>query len=201
MTSAAPSRTVKPSRIGKLPVPLPAGVRVSVAGDRVSVEGPRGRVTREVPGAVAVEVRDGALHVTLRPQAGPDGTRLHGLTRALLAAAVRGVSEGYRTSLDLRGVGYRAEVRGQELTLALGFSHPVRHRIDDGVRASVEIIDEGGTKRPRLHLESHDKELLGRVAARIRAYRPPEPYKGKGVRYVDEKVRQKAASKTAGKGK
>jgi len=113
---------------------------------------------------------------------------------------VEGVTKGYTLSLDLVGVGYRAELKGQQLTLALGLSHPVVMQLPAGIKARVETIDEGGTKKPRLHLESHDKELLGQIAAKIRSFRPPEPYKGKGVRYTDEKIRMKAG-KAAAKGK
>jgi large subunit ribosomal protein L6 len=116
---------------------------------------------------------------------------------------VQGVSAGYAQSLDLYGVGYRAELKGKDLTLSLGLSHQVKYPLPASVNAKVEILDEGGTKRPRLHLDSCDKELLGQVAARIRSFRPPEPYKGKGVRYVGEKIKMKAgkAGKTGAKGK
>jgi large subunit ribosomal protein L6 len=111
---------------------------------------------------------------------------------------VTGTAEGYNMSLDLVGVGYRAEVKGQQVTLALGLSHPVNYTLAKSVAARVETIDEGGIKRPRLHLSSYDKEALGQTAARIRSFRPPEPYKGKGVRYTGEKLREKAG-KAGGK--
>ena len=123
---------------------------------------------------------------------------LHGLYRALLQNAVTGVTTGFTKSLDLVGVGYRAEVKGQDITLALGLSHQVHYVMPKSVSARVETIDEGGIKRPRLHLTSYDKEALGQTAARIRSFRKPEPYKGKGVRYTGEKLREKAG-KAGGK--
>ena len=114
---------------------------------------------------------------------------------------VKGVSAGYAMSLDLHGVGYRAELKGRELTLSLGLSHQVKFNLPEGINAKVEILDEGGTKRPRLHLDSANNELLGQTAARIRSFRPPEPYKGKGVRYTGEKIRMKAGKAGAKGGK
>jgi large subunit ribosomal protein L6 len=146
-----------------------------------------------------VTLENGALVVKVLPSAPLEGPRLQGLTWALLKNMVQGVSKGYALSLDLVGVGYRAELKGQSLTLALGLSHPVSLVLPNEIKARVETIDEGGTKKPRLHLESHDKELLGQIAAKIRSFRPPEPYKGKGVRFTGEKVRMKAG-KAGGKG-
>ena len=116
----------------------------------------------------------------------------------LIATMIEGVAKGYALSMDLVGVGYRAEVKGQDLNLALGLSHPAHVALPQGVKAQVETIDEGGVKRPRLHLTSHDKQLLGEMAARIRSLRPPEPYKGKGIRFTGEKLRQKAGKAAAG---
>jgi large subunit ribosomal protein L6 len=124
--------------------------------------------------------------------------QFQGLTRSILANAVHGVSEGFKTSLDLYGVGYRAELKGQTLNLSLGLSHVVEYDLPDGIKVKIETIDEGGLKRPRVHLESHDKSLLGQVASRIKSFRPPEPYKGKGVRFTGERIREKAGK--AGKG-
>jgi large subunit ribosomal protein L6 len=191
---------MRQSRIGKRPIPLPAGVTATVKGTTVGVKGPKGQSERKFSDTMKIEQQGSTLHITPLPVAGEDGPRLQGLTWALLRNMVEGVTKGYALSLDLIGVGYRADLKGQVLTLALGLSHPVVVTLPAGIKARVETIDEGGTKKPRLHLESHDKELLGQTAAKIRSYRPPEPYKGKGVRYTDEKVRQKAG-KAGGKGK
>jgi large subunit ribosomal protein L6 len=190
--------TVTQSRLGKRPVPLPKGVDFKLEGRKATVKGPKGTLSRELPTGIKVEIVDGELVILPEAGAGKRGRQFQGLTRALLASMVNGTSTGYALSLDLVGVGYRAEVKGQELTLALGLSHQVKHTLPASVSARVEIIDEGGIKRPRLHLASHDKEALGQNAARIRSYRKPEPYKGKGVRYTGEKLREKAG-KAGGK--
>ena len=186
------------SRIGKKPVAVPKGVTASVNGQEVSVKGPKGELSRDLPEGIKVTIEDQELVILPVAGAGKRGRQFQGLTRALLANMVHGTTTGYATSLDLVGVGYRAEVKGQDLTLALGLSHQVKYTLDKSVAARVEIIDEGGVKRPRLHLTSHDKEALGQAAARIRSFRKPEPYKGKGVRYTGEKLRQKAG-KAGGK--
>jgi large subunit ribosomal protein L6 len=149
-----------------------------------------------------VEVlKEGANLVVKAKKGTTDGAKFQGLTRALVSNMVQGVFKGYEQALDLIGTGYRAEVKGQDLTLALGYSHPINFVLPVEVKARVEIIDVGGTKKPRLHLASADKEVLGQTAARIRSFREPEPYKGKGVRYVDEKVREKAGKAGKGGGK
>ena len=188
------------SRIGKRSVPVPKEVQISLAGTRVAVKGPRGELKYECHPGVEITHKDGLLVVLARPGSGPEGVRHQGLWRALLRNAVDGVHKGYQRSLDLYGVGYRAELKGQELTFGLGYSHPIKLTLPDAVKGRVEIIDEAGTKRPRLHLESVNKDLLGQTSARIREFRAPEPYKGKGVRYTGEKIRQKAgkAGKAAG---
>jgi large subunit ribosomal protein L6 len=203
MTTAArevtnEATTVTQSRIGKQPVPLPKGVDFKLDGRVVNVKGPKGELTREIPSGIKIQIVDNELVFEPEVGAGRRGRQFQGLTRALVASMVKGASEGYATSLDLVGVGYRAEVKGQEITLALGLSHQVKHTLPKSVSARVETIDEGGVKRPRLHLTSHDKEALGQNAARIRSYRKPEPYKGKGVRYTGEKLREKAG-KAGGK--
>jgi large subunit ribosomal protein L6 len=200
MTTAAvdEATTVTQSRVGKRPVPLPKGVDFKLDGRKVTIKGPKGELVREIPAGIKVKVEDQELVIEPEIGAGRRGRQFQGLTRALLASMVNGTSTGYAMSLDLVGVGYRAEVKGQELTLALGLSHQVKHTLPKSVSARVEIIDEGGVKRPRLHLSSHDKEALGQNAARIRSYRKPEPYKGKGVRYTGEKLREKAG-KAGGK--
>ncbi|UJR85965.1 50S ribosomal protein L6 [Sandaracinus amylolyticus] len=198
--ATAEQETVRVSRVGKRPVELPAGVQIDVKGGKLVAKGPKGSMERELPAVVDVKKEGNTL--VLAPRSSGDTTafaQYQGLTRALIKNIVEGVSKGYTRSLDLIGTGYKAEVKGQDLTLNLGLSHPVFFRLPDGIKAKVEVLDVGGTKKPRLHLESHDKELLGQTAARIRSFRPPEPYKGKGVRYVDEKVREKAG-KAGGKG-
>lgn len=197
-TTAAPVQRV--SRTGKKPIAIPAGVTVTMANGKFTVKGPKGTMERVLPADVDVVKEGNDLVVKPKASTGDQGARLQGLTAALVQNALQGVSAGYKLSLDLIGTGYRAEVKGQDLTLALGYSHPVNYKMPMGVSAQVEIIDVGGTKKPRLHLSSSDKELLGQTGARVRSFRPPEPYKGKGVRYVDEKIREKAG-KAGGKGK
>jgi len=199
MSTATETRgpEVAQSRVGKRPLPIPAGVEIKVDGRKVAVKGPKGQLERVFPDSVAIELKDKVLSVRMKTD-----TRLakqdQGLTRALLGTMVEGAAKGFAISLDLVGVGYRAEVKGQQLNLALGLSHPVNFTLPPEVAAKVEIIDEGGIKKPRLHLTSHEKAVLGQTAARSRSVRPPEPYKGKGVRYTGEKVRQKAG-KSGGK--
>jgi large subunit ribosomal protein L6 len=192
MTAPTQTQEISHSRIGKRPVPVPKGVDIKLDGRHVTVKGPKGELARELPAGIKIIVKDQELHVEPEPGAGRKGRQFQGLTRALLASMVNGAATGYTLSLDLVGVGYRAELKGQDLHLALGLSHPVKYPLAKSVSARVEIIDEGGIKRPRLHLSSHDKEALGQAAARIRSFRPPEPYKGKGVRYTGEKLREKA---------
>ena len=181
------------SRVGKRPVVIPSGVTVDITdgGSKIKVKGPKGELERTFHHEVKVEKDGEAVRVV--PNGSPKRfAQFQGLSRALLNNMVQGCSEGFKLSLDLYGVGYRASVSGQDLQLSLGLSHQVDHTLHPNVKAKVETIDEGGTKRPRLHLESHDKEALGQQAAMIRSYRPPEPYKGKGVRYTGERVREKA---------
>ena len=188
------------SRVGKRPLALPAGVEMKLDGRKVSIKGPKGTVVREMPTDIVMK-QDGKV-ITIAPVdgSGRQGKQFQGLARALLASMVEGASKGFALSLDLIGVGYRCEVKGQQLNLVLGLSHPVAFKLPDSVSARVEIIDEAGIKKPRLHLTSSDKMALGQTAARIRSFRPPEPYKGKGVRYTGEKVRQKAGKAGGGKG-
>ena len=182
----------KQSRTGKRPVPVPPQATVVIAGSRVRLKGPKGALERVLPEGVSVTRSDDGLRVVPAPASAGNGARMQGLARALLMNMVHGVCNGYTRALDLYGVGYRAELQGRQLNLSLGLSHVVQLALPQGLSARVEIIEEGGQKRPRLYLASHDKELLGQVAARIRSLRPPEPYKGKGVRYVGETIREKA---------
>ena len=178
------------SRIGKLPIPIPSAVKIDIDGVRVSVTGPKGTLTREVRPEVRLHLEDGRLVVT-RPSDEPRDRAMHGLTRALLANMVTGVDTGFRKTLELVGVGYRAQMTGGKLTLALGYSHPVEIEPPAGITFTVE--------GPRVHIDGIDKEQVGQVAADIRKLRPPEPYLGKGIRYLGEFVRRKAGK--SGKGR
>lgn len=199
----ATEQTQRQSRVGKRPIALPKGVEFNFDASKVKIKGPKGALERKLPPYVAVKKDGENLVVSITSDATGEGPKFQGLTRALVANMVQGVAAGYNIALDLHGVGYRAELKGKELTLSLGLSHQVRYPLPASINAKVEILDEGGVKRPRIHLDSCDKELLGQTAARIRSFRPPEPYKGKGVRYMGEKIRTKAgkAGKSGAKGK
>ena len=173
------------SRTGRSPIPLPEGVEVSIDGHSVTVMGPKGELRREFNPQIKIALQDGQLVVTRSSDYGPVRA-LHGLTRALLANMVEGVSAGFRKSLEIVGVGYRAELQGNDLILQVGYSHPVRYAAPEG----IALVVEQGSRI--IHVDGIDKELVGEVAAQIRAVRKPEPYKGKGIRYVGEKVRRKA---------
>ncbi len=181
------------SRIGRLPITVPQGVDVTLEGGRITVKGPRGELSRELVREMRVVREDGLLRVE-RPNDEKRSRALHGLTRSLVANMVIGVTEGYRKGLEITGVGYRAQLVGRKLQLNLGYSHPVE--IDPPAGIAFEI--ENPT---RLAVTGIDKELVGHVAARVRATRKPEPYKGKGVRYAGEVIRRKAgkAGKIGGK--
>ena len=172
------------SRIGKQPIPIPTTVKVQIEGETVTVSGPKGTLIRECHPEMRIQMDDGQLRVT-RPSDEPRHRALHGLTRALLANMVTGVDAGFTKTLELHGVGYRAQQTGSAIRLALGFSHPVDIEPPDGITLEVE-----GTNRIRVL--GVDKELVGRIAAIIRSKRPPETYKGKGIRYEGEHVRRKA---------
>jgi large subunit ribosomal protein L6 len=181
------------SRIGRLPIPVPAGVDVTFDGRIITVQGPKGSLTRELPPRVEVG-REGETLVVTRPTENKLDKSLHGLTRTLVNNMVVGVTTGYRKGLEIVGVGYRAQKVGDKLVLALGYSHPVEINPPAGISFEVETP-------VRLAVVGIDKELVGQYAAKIRATRKPEPYKGKGVRYAGEKVRRKAgkAGKIGGK--
>ena len=176
------------SRIGKNPIPIPAGVQVSVADGIVQVKGPKGTLQQPVPPRVAVAVEGGQVVVT-RSSDEPDVRALHGLIRALLANAVGGVTGGFKRELDIVGVGFKAELKSpRELVLLLGFSHPVVYKAPEGVAISYDA------KANRLTIEGIDKQKVGQVAAEIRGVRPPDAYKGKGVKYADEVLKLKAGT-------
>ncbi len=172
------------SRVGKLPIPLPKGVEVTLSEAILTVKGPKGTLTRSVPESVDVEIGKETIEFKRRSES-IEARSTHGLIRALVNNMVRGVSEGFVKGLEIQGTGYRAEVQGSNLNLSLGYSHPVQFPLPVGIKASVE-------KANIVRLEGIDIEVLGETAARIRALRPVEPYKGKGVRYAGEHVRRKA---------
>ena len=183
------------SRIGKLPVNLPAGVTVTVGKDNViTVKGPKGELSQEINSDIKVSVEDGLLSVT-RPSDDRIHRALHGLYRSLINNMVIGVSEGYRKELELVGVGYRASNAGQLLELSLGFTHNIHMMLPPEVK--LETKSERN-KNPLIVLESCDKQLIGQICAKIRSFRKPEPYKGKGIRFVGEVIRRKSG-KAAGK--
>jgi large subunit ribosomal protein L6 len=181
------------SRIGRLPIAIPAGVDVTIDGRLVTVKGPRGELSRELHRDIAVSREDGSIVVT-RPTEQKVHKQLHGLTRTLVNNMVVGVTDGYRKGLEITGVGYRATKNGEKLTLSLGYSHPIEIDPPKGISFEVE-------NPTRLAVVGIDKELVGQVAAQVRATRKPEPYKGKGVRYAGEYIRRKAgkAGKIGGK--
>ena len=172
------------SRVGKMPVKIPEKVKVSVDGTLVKVEGPKGKMSFAFNPQVAVAVNKGEVHVT-RPDESRLSKGLHGLTRTLVKNAVDGVVKGYERNLEINGVGFKAEVKGKDVHFTLGFSHPVVFRLPDGITAEVD------PKQTKLAVRGVDKHLLGLTAAKIRALRPPEPYKGKGIKYAEEIVRRK----------
>ncbi len=181
------------SRIGKAPIAIPAGVTVKVDGDTVTVKGPKGELSETIHSDLTVKVEDGHIIVT-RPSDDREHRAQHGLCRALLHNMVEGVSHGYRKEMELVGVGYRANATGQVLDLALGFSHAIYIKLPPEVK--VEAKSERN-KNPLIILESADKQLLGQVCAKIRSLRKPEPYKGKGIKFVGEVIRRKSG-KSAG---
>jgi large subunit ribosomal protein L6 len=194
MTTQGPaSSDVKQSRVGKRTITLPKGVTATVKDGKIEVKGTKGALSRALPPGVSVKVEGTTLSV-MPTIPGRDGSRMQGLVRALIAGMVVGVSEGYTKTLQLVGTGYRAEARGQILNLTLGFSHPISFPLPQGIKVEIPADSKGTI----LILTGSDKEKVGQTAAKIRSFRPPEPYGGKGVRYQGEKVREKAGK--AGKG-
>ena len=169
------------SRIGKKPVEIPAGVKVSVSGETVAVEGKGGKLSIAIPPHVAVEVKDNQVLVSQIDEAREAGA-MHGLARSLIHNMIVGVSEGFKKELAIVGVGYKATLAGNKLTLNLGYSHPIVYQLPAGVKLTV-VQDAN-----KMIIEGCDKQLVGETAAQIRRFRPPEPYKGKGIRYVDERI-------------
>jgi large subunit ribosomal protein L6 len=175
------------SRIGRQPISVPDGVEVQVASGEVTVKGPKGELEQEVSREMQVELADGTLTVQ-RPTDRGDHRALHGLTRSLLANMVVGVTEGYEKRLEIQGVGYRAQLRGKDLELSLGYSHPVSVEAPEGIEFEVPQPTE-------IVVRGIDKQQVGQIAADIRKRRPPEPYKGKGVRYAGEQVARKVGKR------
>lgn len=177
------------SRIGKLPVPVPSGVDVTIDGLQVSVKGPKGELSRAMPDGVSITLEDGNVIVTRNGDSRTERSR-HGLVRALIANMVEGVSDGYSKALELVGVGYRAAPKGKDLELQVGYSHPVVVAAPDGIAFDVP-------QPTRVVVSGIDKALVGQVAADIRKVRPPEPYKGKGIKYEGEHIRRKSGKAAA----
>jgi large subunit ribosomal protein L6 len=172
------------SRIGKLPIKIPEKVKVNAQPGLVQVEGPKGKVAQKLDREMRITVADGQVRVE-RPNDSRRSRQLHGLSRTLVANMIQGVTQGFSRSLDIAGVGYKAELRGKEIHMALGFSHPVVFPLPEGISAEYDA------KANRLTVKGADKHLVGLTAAQIRKVRPPEPYKGKGIKYAEETIRRK----------
>src|ERR1051325_1712699 len=171
------------SRIGKQPIAIPAKVKVDVKGSKVFVEGPKGKLDMEIPRRTSLKIENGIIVVS-RDGEDAEARALHGLSRALLNNLVKGVSEGYSKKLEINGVGFKAAVQGKVVNLSLGYSHPINYEIPDQIKVTVE-------ENTKILIEGPNKQVVGQVAAELRAFYPPEPYKGKGVKYSDERVERK----------
>ncbi len=171
------------SRIGKQPIAVPAGVEVTIGSDQVTVKGAKGTMVSPLFPTITVEQEGSLLYVRCSDMGNKKNNSLYGLVRSLIASNVHGVSKGFEKTLELRGVGYRAQLQGRKIVLSLGFSHPVEYVLPDGIDAKVE--------QTKITISGYDKQKVGQVAAEIRSFRPPEPYKGKGIRYADERVMMK----------
>jgi large subunit ribosomal protein L6 len=178
------------SRVGKKPIPVPSGVKIQI-GDQLRVQGPKGTLEVPIPEGIRVQQNNGTLEIVRESD---EHAALHGLTRALAANAVQGVSTGFTRELDIVGIGYRADVKGKVATFVLGYSHPIELLLPDGVDLKVD-------KQTHLVLTGHDKQMLGQVAANIRSLRKPDPYKNKGVRYMGEVLKKKVGKSGATGGK
>ncbi|HET6899429.1 MAG TPA: 50S ribosomal protein L6 [Vicinamibacteria bacterium] len=179
------------SRIGKLPIPIPQGVKIQVDGSSVRAEGPKGKLTQPVPSGLTPRVADGTI-VIERSSDERHVRALHGLARALVANMVHGVKDGFERKLDIVGIGYRAQMQGKNIQLALGYSHPIIFPLPDGVTAEID-------KQVAITLRGADKAVLGQTAAKLRALRKPDPYKGKGIKYSGEVIRRKVGKKAGAK--
>src|ERR1051325_2744668 len=179
------------SRIGKKPIPIPQGVKVQVGDGVVRAEGPKGKLSQPIPPPLSAKL-DGGILVIGRPDDERKIRALHGLTRALMANMVSGVKDGFERKLDIVGIGYRAQMQGKAIQLALGYSHPIVFALPDGVTAEID-------KQTAIVLRGADKAVLGQTAAKLRALRKPDPYKGKGIKYADEHIRRKVGRKAGAK--
>jgi large subunit ribosomal protein L6 len=179
------------SRIGKKPIPIPQGVKIQIEDGRVSAEGPKGKLSQPVPTGLKASVDNGILHIA-RDNEERHVRAMHGLTRSLVANMVTGVKDGFVRKLDIVGIGYRAQVQGRNIQLALGYSHPVIFGLPEGITAEIE-------KMTAITLKGADKALLGETAAKLRSLRKPDPYKGKGVKYAEEVIRRKVGKKAGAK--
>lgn len=171
------------SRVGKQPIKVPAGVKVEQRDGNIKVEGPKGKLAHKLPEGVSVKVENGVITVT-NPGTATNGASLHGLTRTLLSNMVHGVSQGFSRELEIVGVGYRAQTKGNILNLTLGYSHPVDYKLPEGIQAKVDA-------NTKITVTGADKMLVGLVAAKIRSFKEPEPYQGKGIKYSDEVIIRK----------
>jgi large subunit ribosomal protein L6 len=178
------------SRIGNKPIPLPSGVKIAVASDKIDVQGPKGKMSVLVPRGVSFEQKDGVLNVKRNAE---EFRAVHGLARALVANAVHGVTQGFKKEMDIVGVGYRAELKGKVVNFALGKSHPVEFPVPEGIQIAVD-------KQTHLIISGADKGQVGQVAANIRSLRPPDPYKQKGIRITGERLKKKAGKAGAKSG-
>jgi large subunit ribosomal protein L6 len=176
------------SRIGKNPITIPSGVEVKIDGNLVTVKGSKGELKQELDSCVSFSLEDGIITLTRESDA-PDHRSKHGLYRALINNMIVGVSEGFKKEMEVVGVGYRANANGQVLELSVGYSHPILLEVPNEVKLSTEMVKG---QPPLIVLESHDKQLIGQVAAKIRSFRKPEPYKGKGIKFKGEQIRRKA---------
>jgi len=172
------------SRIGKLPIEIPKGVKISLVDSVLTVQGPNGKLCRPIMACITLNIGETSLEVVRNDEA-TSSRAAHGLSRTLINNMVVGVTKGFQTDLEINGVGYRAEVKGKELVLSLGYSHPINFLIPDGIAIEVE-------KMTKLSVKGYDKEMVGQTAAKIRSFRSPEPYKGKGIKYADETILRKA---------
>jgi len=180
------------SRVGKNPIPISGDIQVQLTGNRIAVKGPKGQLERMLHPDMIVEIGEGEIKIN-RPSEAKPHKSLHGLTRTLVANMVEGVANGFAKDLEIEGVEYRAELKGSALVLALGYSHPVRYQPAEGI--SIEVPDP-----KKIRVLGIDKQKVGQAAAEIRAFRPPEPYKGKGIRYAGEQIRRKAGKAAVGTG-
>ncbi len=176
------------SRLGKIPVKLPEKVKVEINGSAIAIEGPKGKLSRELPSPVTLKLENGSVHVS--SDTSRKGKMMHGLARSLIQGMVIGVSQGFRKDLEIVGVGYKAQLSGKNLTVLVGLSHPVNYQVPEGIKMTV-------AENTKISIEGIDKQLVGEVAATIRKFRKPEPYKGKGIRYLGEHIVMKEGKTVA----